>query len=787
MKRKSCSFLLGTALVVLDLAGGNRLLGVEGFGYYVGNGDGMPRSWGQCEHPNHPIANKAKKGKSPFGRLSRRSPSSSSSTTRRIRKTTVSLSAANTNGPDDQWQQDPDTSIAPRKDPLPIATINWNAWISTGISAVFLAQFASLYTQLPGLFGSTPHGLLPIANRMASLEEDLWIMNFMTAATNSPEWAMEGVCATGLMVAAAQIAVGRRLHTNWPGLVTYGILWVCWHDLILAGGRFLQYQMDTLLLDVAPIVVISCWGGNGNNKAARQAANFGYRWLLARLYLGAGSVKLLSCDASWRDLSAVHWHFQSQPLPNPVGVWAYEHLPMEIGLVLTWGVLVGEMALPFLFLAPSKGIRQFAFVRNLVLMVGIATFGNFGTLQAVLIIVGFSLLAEDEYNTVETTALEGSGNKSNKSNNEISSSGNSKSSGNTDNRALLLAAASAVSLALAAAGTFWAVHDIGARCIDTLPIEPLVYDFIALGVVVAQLPLLLGALKRRGRQERGSQVRSGVLPMEPLDYDVGALGKITAWLPLAFNALGRARAEGGPLVTTGLFLFLLASSVTTIGVEIPFESFWDEINIGAQQYGLFAIMTGVGGRPVAVLEGAISADGPWIPIPLLYQVNDPSGPLSFCFPHFPRLDWTLWFVPMGDSGLWIARLFQGITVADPAIVGLLDKHAFDQRFPIEPPAIVRVVPKIYQWEGSQWQVSNDVHYSDVDVPVMATYKRGDLYDNTIDYDESSSSLTWPSTPLLRPLASSMRPEYFIWASLGTSVAARRIIQDSLVTDWTEDD
>lgn len=619
------------------------------------------------------------------------------------------------------------------------SSLNLNDWISTGISAVYLSQFASLYTQLPGLFG--PHGLLPITDRIDSLKPQLWALSLPIFQNLTPEFGMDILCVIGLLLATIQIIdVGRPtiLRSGWIGFVIYGVQLICWHDLIVTGGRFLQYQMDTLLLDVTPIVMLGCVFSSRQEQLP-QPQMFGYRWLLARLYIGAGSVKLLSCDASWRDLTAVHWHFQSQPLPNSIGTFAYEHIPLNLGLsqALTWSVLVGEMLAPFLFLAPSKIIRQFAFVLNVLLMTGIATFGNFGTLQALLIIVGFALLADDDIvvDVLDDHDDDGSGFSSNKG-----------------NKSLLLLPVNIICLGIAGASAFWAIQNIGARCLDTLPIEPLAHDLIALGTVVALLPLLSVALGRlreggEGRKQSGKRV-------------------------------------GGETFTTAIVsLYLVASSVTSLGVNIPFDDFWDQLNIGAQRYGLFAIMTGVGGRPVGVIEGATSSEGPWYPIPLLYQVNDPLGSLPVCFPHFPRLDWTLWFIPNGESGLWIARFFQGITSSDPAILDLIDKTAFSQTFPNETPSIVRVVPRIYNWENSQWQVIEDPKYKDT--PALAMYKRGEL--ETLAPSRSSSSMesTWPVTPVIRPLASTIRPEYFIWASFGTCVAARYAIEASMVTTWPD--
>ncbi len=70
-------------------------------------------------------------------------------------------------------------------------------------------------------------------------------------------------------------------------------------------------------------------------------------------------------DHSWRDLSAVSVHLQSQPLPNPVAAAVSNAaLPAPLLELATLGVLVVEMAAPFLFLAPAPGVRRVAFALN---------------------------------------------------------------------------------------------------------------------------------------------------------------------------------------------------------------------------------------------------------------------------------------------------------------------------------------------------------------------------------------------------------------------------------------
>ena len=65
-------------------------------------------------------------------------------------------------------------------------------------------------------------------------------------------------------------------------------------------------------------------------------------------------------------------------------------------------------------------------------------------------------------------------------------------------------------------------------------------------------------------------------------------------------------------------------------------------------YGLFRSMTGVGGRPEVVLEGAQKESGPWREYHFAYKPGDLADTPSFCLPHQPRLDWQMWFAALGS-------------------------------------------------------------------------------------------------------------------------------------------
>ena len=52
-----------------------------------------------------------------------------------------------------------------------------------------------------------------------------------------------------------------------------------------------------------------------------------FRWLVFRLMFFSGVVKLLSGDPTWRDLTAMRFHYETQPLPTPLA-WYMHQLPL---------------------------------------------------------------------------------------------------------------------------------------------------------------------------------------------------------------------------------------------------------------------------------------------------------------------------------------------------------------------------------------------------------------------------------------------------------------------------
>ncbi|MFB6295376.1 MAG: lipase maturation factor family protein, partial [Halobacteriales archaeon] len=93
-------------------------------------------------------------------------------------------------------------------------------------------------------------------------------------------------------------------------------------------------------------------------------------------------------DDCWRDLTCLDYHYETQPMPNPLS-WYAHHLPDRFHRLEVLGNHVLELAVPFLYFAP----QPFASVAGL-LTVGFQAWlmltGNFSWLNALTIVLATS-------------------------------------------------------------------------------------------------------------------------------------------------------------------------------------------------------------------------------------------------------------------------------------------------------------------------------------------------------------------------------------------------------------
>lgn len=268
--------------------------------------------------------------------------------------------------------------------------VRWVFLRSLGI--VYLIAFLSLWVQIMGLIGS--HGILPATVTMFGYRQE--------AALGHVGWHRYHVLPTlcwfsasdGFLkfLCAAASALALALLAGIAPAPCLFLLWLIYLSLCVVGREFLGFQWDNLLLEVGFLSIFFAplqW----RPRASAPPSNLALwllRWLLFRLMLGSGLVKLLSGDPTWRNLTALRYHYETQPLPTWIGWYAHQ-LPGRIQQASALVMFGVELGLPFLIFAPRR-LRRIPCFAFIVLQALIFLTGNYGFFNLLSILLCLVLL-----------------------------------------------------------------------------------------------------------------------------------------------------------------------------------------------------------------------------------------------------------------------------------------------------------------------------------------------------------------------------------------------------------
>ena len=108
------------------------------------------------------------------------------------------------------------------------------------------------------------------------------------------------------------------------------------------------------------------------------------RWLAFRIHIGAGLIKLRG-DECWRNLTCLIYHYETQPIPNPLSPW-FHFLPSfihKIGTLFNHGV---ELIVPFFIFVPWRRVRHAAGILSIGLQLVLVLSGNLSFINWITIV-----------------------------------------------------------------------------------------------------------------------------------------------------------------------------------------------------------------------------------------------------------------------------------------------------------------------------------------------------------------------------------------------------------------
>ena len=237
---------------------------------------------------------------------------------------------------------------------------------------IYLSAFVSFGAQALGLIGS--HGILPLAELVKLISGRAGVERFfampMLFWIDASDLAIRSVCWAGA-------GFSLLLIFNVLPRLSLLALYVLYLSLLYGGQTFMSFQWDTFLLEAGFLCLLLSF--------AQTPGLWLLRWLLFRFMFMSGVVKLLSGDPNWWNLSALSYHFFTQPLPTPLA-WYAAHFSPSVLKVATAGLFVVELVLPFLIFCPRR-LRFCAAFGILLLQSCILLTGNYNwfNLQTMLL------------------------------------------------------------------------------------------------------------------------------------------------------------------------------------------------------------------------------------------------------------------------------------------------------------------------------------------------------------------------------------------------------------------
>jgi lipase maturation factor 1 len=286
----------------------------------------------------------------------------------------------------------------------------------SALGLIYLIAFISLWIQIDGLVGTK--GIIPIEIYLADAKAQLGLAALSVLPTlcwiSSTNAFLHFLCGGG-------VVLSLLLIFRIAPAISAGLLFIVYLSLAVAGQNFLSFQWDILLLETGFLAIFfapwQLWprripvaaavsAGADSATASDRAANrtdssrgepatttegpvssvalFLLKFLLFKLMFMSGMVKLTSGDncwgwadhsLRWSALTALDYHYWTQPLPT-IFAWFADKHPEWFKQFSVAFCLTVEIIVPFFIWAPRR-LRLIAAALLIFLQLAIAITGNY--------------------------------------------------------------------------------------------------------------------------------------------------------------------------------------------------------------------------------------------------------------------------------------------------------------------------------------------------------------------------------------------------------------------------
>jgi Lipase maturation factor len=250
--------------------------------------------------------------------------------------------------------------------------------LQRGMAAIYFVAFLTVARQFKPLLGE--RGLLPVPAylRKASVLQSPSIFFWRYS-----DRLLDFVAWTGLAVSACAICGLTEAGPVWLSMDAWLLLWVLYLSIVNVGQTFFAFGWESMLLEAG---FFTAFLGPTRMQPSVIPVLI-LRWMLFRTEVGAGLIKIRH-DECWRKLTCLYYHYETQPLPNPLS-WYFHRIPAPLHRFSALFSHFVQIVVPFALFAPQPVASVAAgliILHQLVLIVS----GNYSWLNWLTVVLGIS-------------------------------------------------------------------------------------------------------------------------------------------------------------------------------------------------------------------------------------------------------------------------------------------------------------------------------------------------------------------------------------------------------------
>ena len=254
--------------------------------------------------------------------------------------------------------------------------------LQRGTAALYLVAFVSTFAQFPALLGE--RGLLPVREflqrRYSRTQPTIFRWHYS-------DRMLRLLCVAGALAAASVVLGLPQAGPPWVPMLVFLAMWAIYLSIVSVGQTFYGFGWESLLLEAGFLVAFL-----GSNEVAPPLPIIALTWwLVFRLEFGAGMIKMRG-DKSWKDLTALHYHHETQPMPNPVSRFAHL-LPRSVHKGEVLGNHFAQLVVPFFLFVPQP-VATVAAAIIIATQLWLVITGNFAWLNFLTIVLAFSAVGD---------------------------------------------------------------------------------------------------------------------------------------------------------------------------------------------------------------------------------------------------------------------------------------------------------------------------------------------------------------------------------------------------------